>query len=67
MYIGQNLFGEQETYSTMSYNVDDYGTLRIYLDDYGLAQISECDNMSEVQIKDLIEEVLFENDIIWQD
>lgn len=45
----------------ISYNIDNCGTLRIYLDEYLHAEISDCANMNEDEIDNLIDEALIES------
>ena len=49
----------------ISYNIDDYGILRIYLDRDLHAEISDCANMSEDEIDNLIDEALIESYKKW--
>lgn len=47
----------------ISYNIDDYGTLKIYIDEFIHAEISDCGNMSEEEIKNLIDGVIKESEV----
>lgn len=54
----------------VSYNVDDNGLMTVYYHlreggAFSLFEISECKNMSNKRINQLIDEVLTEKDFIW--
>ena len=43
-----------------NYCVDDYGNLHIFCDNHIIADVSECNGMSKKEIKELVEEILWE-------
>lgn len=52
-----------------NYSIDDYGDLAIFITDlngnqYVVAEITDCKNMTQQKITNLVEDVLYEKQII---